>query len=110
MFQGKVKPDCLAEYKTRHQAVWPEMLEALAAAGFVNYSIFLREDGLLIGYFEAADGPAAFAEMSLRDVNTRWQRDMAPYFEIPAGKGPDDCFIFLEEVFNLEDQLQSAAG
>lgn len=105
MFQGNVKIESLAEYKRRHAEVWPEMLEALRQAGFRNYSIFLRHDGLLVGYFEAEDGDGAFAAMSRTDVNSRWQRQMAPFFEIPEGKGPDECFIFLEEVFNLEDQL-----
>jgi hypothetical protein len=31
-----------------------------------------------------------------------------PFFEIPAEKEPDDCFVFLEEAFNLEDQFQAA--
>lgn len=105
MFQGKVKADRIAEYKRRHAEVWPEMLEALRQAGFRNYSIFLRDDGLLVGYFEAEDGDAAFAAMSKTDVNVRWQREMAPFFDIPEGKGPDECFLFLKEVFNLEDQL-----
>lgn len=43
----QVKTDRLEEYKARHQAVWPEMLEALRAEGWRNYSLFLRDDGLL---------------------------------------------------------------
>ena len=29
-FTLRVRPDRLSEYRARHQAVWPEMLEALA--------------------------------------------------------------------------------
>lgn len=105
MFQGTVRADRLAEYKIRHAEVWPEMLKALEQAGFRNYSIFVRDDGLLLGYFEADDRDAAFAAMKAFDVNARWQKDMAPFFEIPPGQTPDAAFIFLEEVFNLEDQL-----
>ena len=43
-FLLKVKPEKLDEYKERHKAVWPEMLQALREAGWHNYSIFLRED------------------------------------------------------------------
>ena len=46
-FLLKVKQDRLAEYKQRHQEVWPEMLEALRETGWRNYSLFLRDDGLL---------------------------------------------------------------
>ena len=54
-FLSKVKPEKLAEYKERHKAVWPDMLQALRETGWHNYSLFLREDGLLVGYFETPD-------------------------------------------------------
>jgi len=54
-FTLHVRPDLLAEYRERHAAVWPDMLRALRDAGWRNYSIFARPDGLLIGYVEAAD-------------------------------------------------------
>ena len=49
-FVLQVKPDRLDEYKWRHRAVWLEMLDALRETGWNNYSLFLREDGLLVGY------------------------------------------------------------
>ena len=51
-FQFKVRQDRLKEYKEHHQHVWPEMLEALHASGWHNYSLFMRPDGLIFGYFE----------------------------------------------------------
>ncbi|MEO9237548.1 MAG: L-rhamnose mutarotase, partial [Jatrophihabitantaceae bacterium] len=54
-FLLRVRPDRLAEYRQRHAAVWPEMLLALRDCGWTNYSLFLRPDGLLVGYLEAAD-------------------------------------------------------
>ncbi|WP_433359113.1 L-rhamnose mutarotase [Streptosporangium sp. CA-115845] len=47
-FLLKVRPERLREYRERHRAVWPEMLDALSVTGRHNYSLFLREDGLLI--------------------------------------------------------------
>ena len=35
------------------------MLDALRRTGWRNYSLFLREDGLLIGYLECEDLAAA---------------------------------------------------
>ena len=55
-FHLQVRPERLGEYKERHRAVWPEMLEALSAAGWRNYSLFLRQDGLLVGYLETDEG------------------------------------------------------
>ena len=71
-FLLKVKADKLEEYKKHHQAVWPEMLEALSRHGWHNYSLFLRDDGLLFGYFETPDSlQAAVAGMATEEINTR---------------------------------------
>jgi L-rhamnose mutarotase len=100
-FLLKVKPDKLAEYKERHKAVWPALLEALRETGWHNYSLFLREDGLLVGYLETPNYQKALAEMTKREVNLRWQREMASFFEDLEGKRPDDGSLRLEEVFHL---------
>ena len=47
-FLGRVKAERLAEYRARHERVWPDMLAALQEAGWGNYSLFLTEDGLLV--------------------------------------------------------------
>ncbi|HEV2500046.1 MAG TPA: L-rhamnose mutarotase [Terriglobia bacterium] len=101
-FLLKVRPDRLEEYKKRHQAVWPEMLQALRDTGWRNYSLYLRDDGLLVGYFETPDLQAALNGMAGRDVNARWQRDMAPFFEDLGGRRPDEGFERLAEVFHLQ--------
>jgi len=103
-FQLQVRPDRLDEYRERHRAVWPEMLRALADAGWHNYSLFLRDDGLLIGYVETPSLDAARRGMAATDVNARWQAEMAPFFVDLPGR-PDEGFLLLEEVFHLEDQL-----
>jgi L-rhamnose mutarotase len=87
--QLAVRPDRLEEYRARHREVWPDMLDALRAAGWRNYSLFLRDDGLLIGYLECDDFAAAQRKMEEAEVNARWQAEMAPLFELPAGSRPD---------------------
>src|SRR6266545_2010397 len=62
-FQLQVRPDRLEEYRERHRCVWPEMLEALTQTGWHNYSLFLRPDGLLIGYLETPDFGTALRNM-----------------------------------------------
>ena len=104
-FTLQVRTDRVAEYRRRHAAVWPEMLAALKAAGWHDYSLFLRDDGLLVGYFLTDDLDAALAAMDATDVNARWQAEMAPFFaDLPGGR-PDRGFVVLGEVFHLEDQL-----
>ena len=109
-FQLQVKPDRIAEYKQRHAAVWPDMLQALADTGWHNYSLFLRPDGLLIGYVETPSLEEAQAGMARTEVNARWQAEMAEFFIGIDGGPPDEGFRLLTEVFHLEDQLASAAG
>jgi L-rhamnose mutarotase len=104
-FQLQVRPDRVEEYAARHREVWPEMLRALASTGWHNYSLFLREDGLLIGYFETPDLQAALAGMDATEVNARWQADMAEFFVDLGDTRPDTGFARLTEVFHLEDQL-----
>ncbi len=100
-FVLQVIPERIEEYKQRHRAVWPEMQEALRETGWSNYSLFLREDGLLVGYLETGDFDKAREMMARRHVNGRWQREMAGFFAQPAGLLPDSAMQPLEEVFHL---------
>ncbi|MEV0598969.1 L-rhamnose mutarotase [Streptomyces sp. NPDC050315] len=100
-FLLKVRPEKVEEYRRRHAAVWPEMLAALSGAGWRNYSLFLREDGLLVGYLETEDFDAARAAMEATEVNARWQAEMAGFFEELDGQAPDAAMRPLTEVFHL---------
>lgn len=108
-FTLQVRPERIEEYAARHAAVWPEMLAALAESGWRNYSLFLREDGLLVGYLETPSLERALAGMASTEVNRRWQDEMAPFFvdlgDARPGARPDTAFRQLREVFHLEDQL-----
>lgn len=100
-FALQVKPERLDEYRARHAEVWPEMLAELTSAGWRNYSLFLREDGLLVGYLETEDFRAAQDAMAQTDVNARWQAEMADFMQLPEGAHPDTGFVRLGEVFHL---------
>lgn len=98
----QVKKDRIEEYKAHHTKVWPDMLDALRRTGWHNYSLFLRDDGLLFGYFEAAeDFKTSLDSMAAEEINLKWQEFMGPYFEAIAGR-PDEAMIELEEVFHLD--------
>jgi len=99
----KVKQDKLAEYKAHHKKVWPEMLDVLRRTGWHNYSLFLRDDGLLFGYFEAEESfQASLDGMAREEINKRWQDFMSPYFEGLGGAHADKNMQELEEVFHLD--------
>ncbi|MDT0446401.1 MULTISPECIES: L-rhamnose mutarotase [unclassified Streptomyces] len=100
-FLLKVRADRIEEYRARHAEVWPEMQQALSASGWHNYSLFLREDGLLVGYLETDDFAAAQEAMAATDVNARWQAEMSGFFESLDGARPDEAMRPLTEVFHL---------
>jgi L-rhamnose mutarotase len=101
-FLLKVRQEKVDEYKVRHASVWPEMLAALRETGWRNYSLFLRPDGLLVGYLETDDFDQCVARMKEHPVNARWQTEMTSFFESLSDGGADDNMAPLEEVFHLD--------
>jgi L-rhamnose mutarotase len=101
-FTLQVKRDRLDEYRERHKAVWPEMQQALRETGWENYSLFLRDDGLLIGYVETPDFDAALSGMAAREVNKRWQDWMMDFFESDERVAADEQMRAIPEVFHLD--------
>ncbi len=102
-FEMKIHPEMVEEYKQRHDDIWPEMSEALIRNGWRNYTIFFREDGTLFGYVECTEShEASIAGMSKEDVNQRWQDDMSPFFQLPAGAHPDKNMTTWREVFHAD--------
>ena len=101
-FQLHVRPELIGEYTARHREVWPEMRSALTETGWRNYSLFLAPDGTLTGYLECDDFDAALAGMAERDVNARWQAEMAPFFVDLGADAPDEGIRTIPEVFHLD--------
>jgi len=100
-FVLQVKPDRIQEYKARHRHVWEEMKAALRETGWHNYSLFLRPDGLLVGYLETPDFELARSGMARCEVNARWQKEMADFFVASDKLLPDEAMKPLEEVFHV---------
>jgi len=103
-FTLRVRRDRLDEYRARHAAVWPQMLREIEASGRRNYSIFLTDDGLLVGYFETDDLAASDAYLAASEIAARWEADMSEFFQGLDGRA-DQGFTRVPEIFNLTDQL-----
>lgn len=97
-FVLRVRPGKVEEYVRAHREVWPELLDAIRAAGIRNYTIF-RDGERMFGYFEADDLAAAGRRLAGEEVSARWQDAMAELLveRVPEGGPPP-----LEEVFRLE--------
>ena len=99
-FTMGILPGQEAEYRRRHAAVWPEMLEALKIAGAHDYTIFIRGSDLF-AYLEVDDFAAFRASMAASPVNDRWQSEMAALID-PLTDPATGFHQRLEEVFHLD--------
>ena len=60
------------EYERRHDEIWPEMQEAVSAAGYTNYTLF-RRDLTVVGYAECVpDVATVMRNMAEAAVTPRW--------------------------------------
>ena len=98
-FRMKVNPGRIAEYRKRHDEVWPEMIEALKAAGISDYSIWHDpETDYLFATLVRADDHA-MARLPETDANRRWWSFMADVMEYDDDGSPH--VVELERVFHL---------
>lgn len=99
-FQLRLRPGAADAYEAAHRAVWPEMLALLKRAGIHEYSIYRRDD-LLVLTLRAEDFETTWRALENDPVNLRWQQAMAPYFAPAEGLRPGERFAMMEEVFYL---------
>jgi L-rhamnose mutarotase len=88
-------------YDAAHEAVWPEMLALLKRSGVSQYSIFRREQ-MLVLTMQVEDFEQTWARIEADPVNTKWQAAMAPYFAPLDPLQPGERFPMLREVFFME--------
>ncbi len=105
-FISRIRPDRIDTYRQRHAEVWPEMLQALHETGWRDYTLHLAAAALLAGVVDVDDFDAAREAMAAREVNTRWQAEMAALFG--SDGPPDEGFVQLECVFDLDAQRAAA--
>jgi L-rhamnose mutarotase len=100
-FRLRIKEGKETEYDESHRHVWPELLAKLKGVGISHYSIFRRQQDLIL-VMEAADFDAAWDELAKDATNLKWQQKMAPIFDAVPGLKPGERFAMMEEVFYLE--------
>jgi len=96
----RLKQGAAEDYDKAHREVWPEMLALLKRAGISEYSIFRRGE-LLVLSMRVEDFDATWDAIERDPVNTRWQKEMAKYFEPLGPLAPGGRFPMMREVFYL---------
>jgi L-rhamnose mutarotase len=100
-FKLRIKKDAIEAYERDHCAVWPELLAKLKQVGISDYSIFRRDQDLIL-VMKVTDFEAAWQQLENDPVNLRWQQKMAKYFEPVPDLKPSERFAMLTEVFYME--------
>jgi L-rhamnose mutarotase len=77
------------------------MLALLKRSGISDYSIFRREELLLLVMRVEQDFETTWSKIEKDPVNLRWQEAMGEYFAPVEGRLPHERFPMLTEVFYL---------
>ena len=99
-FTFELKPGQEAEYKRRHDEIWPELVAVLEESGVSNYTLF-RRGTTVIAYCECEpDAATAFGKVGETEVNARWSEWFEDVLEALADE--DGNPFSAEEVWHLE--------
>jgi L-rhamnose mutarotase len=99
-FKMKLKPAVAAEYKKRHDEIWPELAAELRAAGISDYSIFLDEETLTLFAVQKLGDHNTAAGLPQSPIVRKWWDYMAPLMEVQPDHAP--VAKPLKEVFHLD--------
>jgi L-rhamnose mutarotase len=99
-FKMKLKPGFEAEYRRRHDALWPELAQVLRQAGVTDYSIFLDEETHTLFAVQKQTDDSTASELPDHPIVKKWWASMAPLMEVNADDSP--VTRSLREVFHLD--------
>jgi L-rhamnose mutarotase len=95
---ARLRPDKIDAYVEAHAVVWPDVLDAIRAAGIRDYSIWLWQDRLFAQY-ETDDHEASLQIEAAAEATQRWRAVMREYFEDEVAT---EGVTWLEEIFRLD--------
>ena len=98
-FAMKLKPGCEAEYKKRHDEIWPELAQLLKDNGISDYSIFLEEATNTLFAVQQQSGSSS-QDLGTTAIVQKWWAYMADIMETNPDNSP--VSIPLKQVFHLD--------
>ena len=87
-FTMQLHPGQEAEYRRRHNAIWPELVDLLKAAGVEDYSIFLEPQTLVLFAYLRISDPQALDSLKTKDVMWRWWDQMKDIMDVHPDTSP----------------------
>lgn len=96
----KLIPGCEAEYRRRHDAIWPELKALLKATGIRDYTIFLDEETHTLFAVQQQEEDWSSQDLGATAIVRKWWTYMADIMET----NPDDSpiVVSLEKMFHLD--------
>lgn len=98
-FKMQLFNGCAAEYKKRHDEIWPELVLLLKSAGIHDYSIFLEEETNFLFAVLKINEPSALAGLAAKDVMKKWWTSLKDIMSVNPDHSP--VLIPLKEIFFL---------
>ncbi len=99
-FKMKLNPGQMAEYKKRHDDIWPELQMLLKNNGISDYSIFLDEETNILFAVQKQDGSGSSQDLGSTEIVKKWWAYMADVMETNPDNSP--VSVPLKQVFHLE--------
>lgn len=99
-FKMKLKPGFEAEYKRRHEKLWPELRELLRNAGIANYTIFHDPETNTLFAVQELIGDHTSQDLGSHDIVQKWWAYMADIMETLPNNAP--VSKPLNQVFHLD--------
>jgi L-rhamnose mutarotase len=100
-FRLRIKPGKEEAYDIAHKNVWPALLAKLKEVGISDYSIFRRDQDLIL-VMQVDDFDVAWTALDNDPTNLKWQHEMSALFEPITGLKPGERFPMMQEVFYLK--------
>jgi L-rhamnose mutarotase len=98
-FRMTLHPGQAAEYRRRHNAIWPDLVEALRDAGVIDYRIYLDEATHHLFAVLTRRRHHGMDALAATPVMRRWWAMMADIMDTQGDLAPET--IELAEVFRL---------
>lgn len=99
-FKMKIKNGSEAEYKKRHDEIWPELSEELTNAGVSDYSIFLDEETLTLFAVQKLTDDNTADDLPQTEIVKKWWAYMSDIMETNPDNSP--MVAGLNEVFHMD--------
>jgi len=98
-FKMKLKPGFTAEYKKRHDEIWPELSALLKENGVSDYTIFLDEETNILFAVQQQNGQSS-QDLGSTAIVQKWWAYMADIMDTNPDNSPVSKPLL--EVFHLD--------